>query len=87
MNILICFIECFVNNLFIYLSKANMSDEEKEYSYEYQYKSECQYNACAAGIMSSSRNFTDFAVMINKPSSSNAPKWRYYSKGLNIESK
>ena len=64
-----------------------MSDEEKEYSCEYQYKSECRYNAHTVSIMSSPGYFTDFAVMINKPPSPSAPKWRYYSKGLNIEGK
>ncbi len=64
-----------------------MSDKEKEYSYEYQYKSECQYNTHTVSIISLPRYFTDFAVMINKPSSPSAPKWRYYSKGLNIKDK
>ncbi|PKK59553.1 hypothetical protein RhiirC2_857297 [Rhizophagus irregularis] len=60
-------------------------DEKKNESRVSHLQYQVQHKTCSLSIMTSPRNFTDFSGMITKPSSSDAPRWRYYEPGLNIE--
>ncbi|CAB4415759.1 unnamed protein product [Rhizophagus irregularis] len=61
-------------------------DDEKKTEARVSY-SQSQVQYCKTGTisMTSPRNFTDFSGMITRPPSSDAPRWRYYEPGLNIE--